>query len=192
MYAVRVGKEVGIFETWEETSEKVIGFSGAEYKKVSSKQEGLDFINGVQDLLLGLFIDGSYNSKTDSYGYAVVSNIPENHFIEFGPVPINFRKSGNVGAELWAALRAAKLISSGEVATKNLMFDYEGIEKFVNEWVPKTDLTRCYQQQINTILNNVDIKFYKVQAHSGNTFNNLADTYATRGSIEDVPRTVTW
>lgn len=45
-YAVKVGKVPGIYETWNECSANVNGFSGAEYKKFASKSEAEAYIYG--------------------------------------------------------------------------------------------------------------------------------------------------
>lgn len=44
-YAVAEGKKRGIYLTWDECSENVIGFSGAVYKKFDSKDDAQDFID---------------------------------------------------------------------------------------------------------------------------------------------------
>ena len=45
-YAVRKGKTPGIYETWGKCEEQVKGYSGAEYKKFSTYEEALSFIDG--------------------------------------------------------------------------------------------------------------------------------------------------
>lgn len=46
LYAVRKGKKLGVFETWDECKQYVIGYKGAEYKKVRTIEEGYDYIDG--------------------------------------------------------------------------------------------------------------------------------------------------
>ena len=38
-YAVKNGRKIGIFETWDECKAQVEGFSGAEYKSFTKKEE---------------------------------------------------------------------------------------------------------------------------------------------------------
>lgn len=45
-YAVREGTEVGIFESWEEAKKRVEGYSHAEHKAFSSREEALIYLNG--------------------------------------------------------------------------------------------------------------------------------------------------
>ena len=45
-YAVKEGRKIGIYNTWNECEEQVKGYSGAKYKKFFSYEEALLFING--------------------------------------------------------------------------------------------------------------------------------------------------
>ena len=71
-YAVKVGKKIGIYETWEECQEQVNGFSGAIYKSFSSESEAKDFINNEnskfnsEESEATAYVDGSYDSLTNS------------------------------------------------------------------------------------------------------------------------------
>ena len=44
-YAVRKGRKVGIFNTWQETKENVVNFSGAEYKSFNSMEAAQAYLN---------------------------------------------------------------------------------------------------------------------------------------------------
>lgn len=44
-YAVKIGRNPGIYETWDECSREVTGFSGAKYKSFKTREEALDFIS---------------------------------------------------------------------------------------------------------------------------------------------------
>ncbi|MBE6052050.1 MAG: RNase H [Clostridium sp.] len=44
-YVVRRGRKVGLYKTWEECKEQIIGFSKAEYKKVKGKIPALKYLN---------------------------------------------------------------------------------------------------------------------------------------------------
>ena len=45
-YAVRKGNQTGIFVTWDECKQAINGFSGAQFKKFSTKEEAEAFMNG--------------------------------------------------------------------------------------------------------------------------------------------------
>jgi ribonuclease HI len=44
-YAVKVGKNPGIYENWESAKENVIGYEGAIYKSFSSKEDAIAFLS---------------------------------------------------------------------------------------------------------------------------------------------------
>ena len=44
-YAVKVGKRPGVYKTWEDCSEQVRGFSGAEYKSFKTQEEAENFLS---------------------------------------------------------------------------------------------------------------------------------------------------
>lgn len=46
-YAVKAGRETGVFTTWAECEAQVKGFSGAEYKKFETMKEAETFLNQV-------------------------------------------------------------------------------------------------------------------------------------------------
>lgn len=49
-YAVKIGKNPGIYRTWDECNREVTGFKGAKYKKFSSEREALEFIGNTSNL----------------------------------------------------------------------------------------------------------------------------------------------
>ena len=44
-YAIRVGRKTGIFNSWDECSELVRNFSGAEYKSFSNIDDANEYMN---------------------------------------------------------------------------------------------------------------------------------------------------
>lgn len=46
-YAVRVGRKTGVFTSWKECEEYVLGFDGARYKSFPTFEEADAFVNGV-------------------------------------------------------------------------------------------------------------------------------------------------
>ena len=75
-YAVKNGKVPGIYSTWEACKKQVAGFSGAEYKSFTTKEEAEAFIKDQPKTIdqpgLIAYVDGSYNIKTKEYGYGCV------------------------------------------------------------------------------------------------------------------------
>ena len=46
-YAVRSGRQSGIYETWEECQHQISGYKGAEYKKFDTEEEAKAYISIV-------------------------------------------------------------------------------------------------------------------------------------------------
>jgi ribonuclease HI len=46
-YAVRIGREPGIYTTWEQAKKQVMGFSGAKYKSFKTRKEAENFMGNV-------------------------------------------------------------------------------------------------------------------------------------------------
>jgi ribonuclease HI len=53
-YAVKVGRQCGIFDTWPEASAHVVGYPSAVYKSFKTKDECQEFIEGKQQELVPL------------------------------------------------------------------------------------------------------------------------------------------
>lgn len=187
MYAVKVGREIGVFDTWDECKKQVLKYPGAEYRKVKSYEEGIKYIRGsFGSPNYGYYIDGSYIDRFNGYGYSVVVCDRSIVYQEYGMVPKEFRKSRNIGAEFYASLRVLSLIKSiGSIVDPIIYYDYEGISKFINEWEPRTDIARMYKLKANNLMYSTDanIRFKKVDAHSGDEYNNIADSLAKQGAM---------
>lgn len=184
-YAVKKGKEIGVFLTWEECEEQVKGFKGAVYKAFPTKEMALEFIteNKTENTLEGLiaYVDGSYNIKSKTYGYGCV-------LIE-GQQVIQ-QLYGNGAEEKLASMRnvAGEIIGS-EVAIRYAIdhayksicvyYDYEGIKKWANKtWKANKIGTIAYQKFIEESRQKIQISFVKVLAHSGDIYNDIADKLA--------------
>ena len=72
-YAVRKGRNTGIYRTWDECKSQVFQYAGAEYKSFTTEREALEYIgrlknNDVQSESYA-YVDGSFNIVTGVYGY---------------------------------------------------------------------------------------------------------------------------
>lgn len=89
-YAVKHGRETGVFETWNECNEQVYGFKGAMYKKFDTRSEAESYL-GSQEAILSerhetekdvydslnnnemiAYVDGSNLSDGSKYSWGVV------------------------------------------------------------------------------------------------------------------------
>ena len=55
-YTVKVGRETGIFESWEECQKQIINFSGAVYKKFTDLKAAKDFLNTKEQMIYQVYM----------------------------------------------------------------------------------------------------------------------------------------
>jgi len=187
-YAVKRGRETGIYETWEACKEQVDGFKGAEYRSFSNLQDAEEYLNKNSNVnesskfIDGLiaYIDGSYDDNIKEYGSGIYITEGENEkFIKFKGNDERFLDNNNVAGELMACVYVMNYCLKNNIKDVNICYDYEGIEKWANgTWQTKKTLTKLYKQFIDSVKDQINIKFVKVQAHSGDKGNNIADNLA--------------
>lgn len=183
----------GIYLTWGECQENVNGFSGAIFKAFASKKEAEEFMGIVNqeskeeeieriysesDAIA--YVDGSYDDtkKQYSYGAIVFFDGGEQQFAEKFSDP-NMVEMRNVAGEIEGAKRAMRFCLENEIKSIDIIYDYEGIEKWcTGAWQAKKDGTKAYKKFYNEIKKSVNVNFVKVKGHSGNKYNELADALA--------------
>lgn len=198
-YAVKSGRRVGIFNSWEVCQKQISGYSGAVYKSFKTKEDAQQFINSTEPVVstkkeksdgykesckIVAYIDGSYSDDLKRYSAGVV--------LFDGEIKYELMDSGNdkslldmrnVAGELMGAIIAMDWIESkyNEAVELVLYYDYEGIERWANsEWKANKSGTKSYQIRVRAFRENHQLSFVKVKAHTGNKFNELADQLAKR------------
>lgn len=204
-YAIRKGKEVGVFEEgWNEVNAKYIkGFSGAEFKGFSTREEAEEWFNGGQASIKEedvspdtpiIYVDGSYKDEQIGYGL-VYTRGGEEVLRDCGRVVLSSSiitdlgndNSGedprNVAGEIYGAIRAIQLgIANGE---KEIVigYDYKGIECWVTKsWTPRSAYSKRYVSYVESLKDRISIKFIYTKAHKGHKFNEIADNLAKLGT----------
>lgn len=90
----------------------------------------------------------------------------------------------NVAGEIEGAMIAMEYAIENGYNTLDLYFDYNGIEKWcTGEWKTNKEGTKNYKQFYDGIKNRLRVNFYKVKAHSGVDYNELADKLAKESLI---------
>lgn len=92
-YAVRVGRQVGIFDNWPECQKQINGYPGQAFKSFSTKKEAEEYLNGVCDLAKEhcvdsdstiVYIDGVYLEDSGIGSYGVIIKHDSKNRIEYG------------------------------------------------------------------------------------------------------------
>lgn len=188
-YAVRSGRKIGIFNTWDECNAQVKGYKGAEFKKFSTKEEALSFI-GIEDKApvanicedeLIAYVDGSFNSTTKEFGYGVVLIDHKDNETTFSGSDKNEEYSvhRNVAGEVFGSIRAIKKAIELGKSKIYLHYDYMGISEWAEgRWKTNKELTQRYKKFIDEVKTKIQIQFIKVKAHSNDKYNDLVDKLA--------------
>lgn len=192
-YAVKAGLVPGIYKTWHECKMQTDGFSGAVYKGFSTLAEAKSYMETSENKIDSeqldavattseaiAYVDGSYEDslKVFSYGLVLFRDGIEEHFAEKYDTSdlISMR---NVAGEIIGAQKAMQYCIDNDMASLDLYYDYEGIEKWcTGEWKTNKEGTKNYKKFYDSIKADLEVAFFKVAAHTGDTYNELADKLA--------------
>lgn len=197
-YAVRSGRDVGVFDNWNDCKAQVHGYAGADYKSFTNKDDAQNYAEGavVKDKEVvhfeiancrtpyAIYVDGSYNPHTKHYGSGVVVvNVEKDKILKevaFGDFDdFNMR---NVVGECMASLTALRLCQKNGIKEISLFFDYWGIEKWATkDWKAKNDFTKWYAREYEKLAKDIEVHFFKVKGHVGDKYNEVADRLSKDG-----------
>lgn len=202
-YAVRNGRRLGIYTSWNECRKQIEGFKGAIYKSFSSYEEARGFIevSGSKNLsnetveialrnddeIVKAYVDGSYSDFYKMYSYGVVI-LHKKDIIKFSGKDNNKENLSmrNVAGELLGATEAIKWAINNKIRDIQIYYDYEGIEKWATGvWKTNKEGTKNYKNFIDSIKNIINIHYIKVKAHSGVIYNEQADILA-KSELNDI------
>ena len=187
-YAVKKGKNTGIFSTWDECKEQVTGFKGAVYKSFKTLSEAEAFLERNEEKIENIeevdgvyaYIDGSFDRVSGVYGSGVV--------IVDGDMKYDFKHAGNredyaqlhnVAGELEAAKFVMWYAVDKKIKEITLFYDYQGIEAWATgSWEANLTYTQDYVKFYNKVKERVKVNFVKVKAHTGVELNELVDKLA--------------
>ena len=200
IYAVRKGHKTGLFNTWAECQKATAGYSGAEFRGFTEKEEALGFLNmettktvsgdkskeaaGVVEVpenMVIAYVDGSFEKSIGRYAFGCVLLTPDGQEIrESGsgsdPAGVAIR---NVAGEMLGSMTAVNWAIENKYPAVEIRYDYEGVEKWVTGmWRAKTPLTSKYAAHMQEAGKKVKISFCKIAAHTGNHYNEEADQLA--------------
>ena len=195
VYAVKKGIVTGIFYNWDDCKASVDGYPGAEYKGFATEEEAKDYLEietkekpaedehhmAVENGQVIVYVDGSYSHDIGTYSYGCIILTPEGKVTRLSgngnsPECLSIR---NVAGEMLGAMNAVKWAIKEGYSHIEIRYDYEGIQKWVTgEWKAKMDLTQKYAEYMRRQTQKIQITFTKVEAHTGDYYNEQADALA--------------
>lgn len=173
------------------------GHPGASYKSFRSLADAEDFMcieeepplptsPGITKLMPGeaiAYVDGSFDVRYNTYGSGAVMFIGDEKFTfsEYGNDP-DLSKMHNVAGEIIAAMKAMRVAVERGIKKLTIYHDYAGIAKWcTGEWKPNRPGTAAYKSFCQDISKELELRFVKVAAHSGDKYNDEADMLAKQG-----------
>ena len=188
-YAVKNGRVPGIYNSWAECQKQIHGFKNASYKSFTSRKEAEEFISDKKEITqmehgLIAYVDGSFNAKKKVYGYGAVLIDGQQVIKRLYGHGDNEEciSSRNVAGEIFGALAAVKYaVEHPEYDGIVIYYDYMGIEKWaIGEWKANKKLTQYYADKMAKYRKQLPIVFMKVEAHTGDFYNEQADQLAKK------------
>lgn len=193
-YAVKKGRETGIFSTWGECEKQVKGFKGAKYKKFKSEAQAKKYLGEtnkkpVVDINKGyvFYVDGSYSEEKNQAGWGLAI-LKEGEMIDAlkGIIREDDLDLGqrNIVGELIGAIATTQQAKQRNIKEFTLCFDLEGIESWVTgDWNAENQLTRGYRDIMRKAIDEgLKITFNKVKGHSGDKWNDYVDNLAKQAA----------
>lgn len=184
-YAVRQGRQPGIYTEWAEAKAQIHQYKEAIYKSFQTRAEAEAFMQqgGKEEIPEGLpiaFIDGSFSKSAGLYSYGGFIEAAGSYFIlqGTGSNP-EYMPDRNIAGELLGALNVSFQAQRMGLKEIVLYFDYAGIEQFAKgSWKAKTAIAKHYQQTADLMTEAVKVYYSKVKGHTEIAGNEIADYLA--------------
>ena len=206
-YAVRCGRQRGIYSTWEACRSQVEGYPGAQYKSFSNLKDAEDYvfsstvtqqshISSKSELInrssenpsaIHIWVDGACIQQANGnlrlgWAYVVRADGEEIQRDSGSDIPDHARQHRNVAGEIMAVLKAVSWCQAQGIWTIIVHHDYQGLASWVTgAWKAKTPWTQAYAENLRT--SGIAIQWKKVKAHSGEPVNELVDRLAREAAL---------
>ncbi|XP_049849374.1 ribonuclease H-like isoform X2 [Schistocerca gregaria] len=204
-YVVKVGRNPGIYRSWEECSSQVNGYSGAVYKSFKSKSEAYSWYSEKDSLsnrytrsvfrptdssnCLVAYTDGActMNGRRGSRA-GIGVYFPNGYKTISEGLPASFKQT-NQQAELYAAIRAVEEAPSDQpldIRTDS-MYVVNGMNSWIKNWKRKNwnvpvDNIELFKRLDRGVSNRKNMTtFTYVKGHTGIQGNEIADRLAVNG-----------
>ena len=185
-YAVRKGRETGIYRTWDECKRQVFKYEGAEYKSFPTEAEAQAYMGAVRENAVKsdsyAYVDGSFNIATGVYGFGGFLMHNGNKYILSGSGDdAEMASMRNVAGEILGSMAAVEKALELGIESVDIYFDYMGIRAWaLGEWKRNKKGTIAYYDYMQSVRDKITIHFIKVKGHSGVEGNEEADMLAKK------------
>lgn len=178
-YAVLVGRETGVFLTWEECQKNTTGFPGAKFKGFKTNEEAEAYLKqsdandrvttlesetnysdliktDLKDSRVVAFVDGSFSDKGGEalvgYGCYIIPPDPNLQHVEISDKVFSqkFLSTRNIAAEIFAALAAIDWAVSNSYNSITIYHDLEHTGKWARkEYNANTEIAKFWVKSLD-------------------------------------------
>ncbi|GHV15168.1 double-stranded DNA-binding protein [Fibrobacterales bacterium] len=181
IYAVKFADESHkMFDNWTDCEKAVKNKVGVKYKSFAKLEDAKAWISGktIEKPGLRVYVDGSFMppNKFATWSWVAVEDGVE-IASDFGTTP-EPALSRNIDGEVFAAWHAMEFLA--KIKRKGtICHDYQGIASWATgEWKANSAVATVYLSRISEI--KIWANFEKVSGHSGDKWNDLADSLAKK------------
>jgi viroplasmin and RNaseH domain-containing protein len=185
-----------IFETWAETEPLVTG-KKAEYKSFPTREQAESYLATADPLMhksdelyppkaLHCYVDGSFNASIPNYGFGLCC-VHNKKVVDYQYGEGNNKEAidmQQIGGELLGAMKAVLYAKKSGLKEVVIFHDYKGVcYHATGYWKRDNNFSETYYQWMQSFFKNypdIKVDFCKVDAHTGDDFNEIADLLAKK------------
>ncbi|NKB81673.1 MAG: hypothetical protein GKS05_07280 [Nitrospirales bacterium] len=207
-YGVRVGRQPGVYTTWQACQKQVSGFPNARFRSFQTRQEAELFVKGMANALsvphtpkrspsktrlandgIHIWVDGACLQHAKGgmrfgWAYLVIQGERELHRASGNDIPENASQYRNVAGEIMAVLQALTWCQAEGISAATIYYDYQGLASWVEgTWKTKTPLTQSYAMSVQSL--GIELTWVKVKGHSGEAHNEQVDKMAKEAAGQE-------
>ncbi len=189
-YAVKVGRNPGVYLSWDECRKQTSGFPSAVFKSFPTMEQAEEYISGataassgavsLEDIAVKIYVDGSFDQYSGMFSYGMVvlndgREITDNKAFS-DPALASMR---NVAGEIKGSMAAMQYCLDNGITEVMIYYDYEGISKWaLGEWKANKEGTKEYVRFYDSVKDRLKVRFVHVKGHSGDKYNDMVDHLA--------------
>jgi len=184
-----------LLTSWAEAEAFIKGVKGAEYGGFVTKAEAEEYLSTKDPLVnikddtlpedfLQCYVDGSFNKDIPNYSFGLICvKDKKTVFWDNGagknPNAISMQQ---IGGELLGAMNALLYAKKNGCKKIAIIHDYKGVcYHATGYWKRDNDFSEVYYQWMQKFFKDnpdIEVKFFKVDAHVGHDWNEIADGLA--------------
>lgn len=203
-YAVKIGRNPGMYRSWSECKLQTDGFSGAVYKSFKTRTDAETFLGKSKSrespsdsTILEIFTDGSHrkHDASSNMGYGILFRYNNSEFgLSRHPLSLedlndtfggHFESVSNPTMEFAAVAHALQLANQHfpEAKQIHITYDYIGSKNWITgRWKCRKphikNIHRFVQKELE-ILGDTPVIWTHVKSHTGHRENEMADLLAS-------------